>query len=121
MRCTEFASRVAAWGFILVQIGSLPVLADTSHDTPDLRQRVFFSREAEPWPGEVATIVSVAEGKDSAGDGRRDHAGRTRTWSGGSAGVACPGKRRPTVGYGIAAVGHIAAAPWAAVPAVPRP
>ena len=44
MRCAEFLSRVAAVGFILAQIGSLPALADTSHDTPDLRQRVFFSR-----------------------------------------------------------------------------
>ena len=121
MRCTEFASRVAAAGFILAQIGSLPALADTSHDTPDLRQRVFFSREAEPWPGEVAVIVPVAEQRiplATAGEMMPVAAGRGALTVLAS---LAPARDGPVLDTGLPPWATPRPLPWAAGPAVPRP
>ena len=121
MRCTEFLSRVAAVGFILAQIGSLPALADTSHDTPDLRQRVFFSREAEPWPGEVAVIAPVAEQRiPLATAGEMVPAAAVRGASTVLASLA-PARDGPVLDTGLPPWATPRPLPWAAGPAVPRP
>jgi murein DD-endopeptidase MepM/ murein hydrolase activator NlpD len=121
MRCTEFVSRVAATGFILAQIGSLPALADVSHDTPDLRQRVFFSREAEAWPGEVATIVPVAQQRiplTSVGEMMPVAAGRGAVTVLAS---LAPARDGPVLDTGLPPWATPRPLPWATTPAVPRP
>jgi murein DD-endopeptidase MepM/ murein hydrolase activator NlpD len=119
MRCTEFASRVAA-GFIFAQIGSLPAVADAGHDTPDLRQRVFFSRDAEPWPGEVAVIAPVAEQRSplaTAGEIIPVAAARAVTVLASLA----PARDGPVLDTGLPPWATPRPLPWATGPAVPRP
>ena len=121
MRCAGLMSRVAAAGYILAQVGGLPALADASHDTPDLRQRVFFSRGADPWPGEAMEIVPVAERiipRAAVGELLPVAVGRGATTVLAS---LAPAKDGPMLDTGLPPWATPRPLPWATGPAVPRP